>query len=187
MQIISGTARGIFLEVPKGDTVRPTSARARKALFDSLGPWEGLRVADFFAGSGALGLEAASRGAAEVVFVEEQIRHMAVIEKNIAKGVKTGIESRFFPIRYNVFSLTTLPLVPDIILADPPYDRSAGFLPKLLEMPLLESMPEGTRCVWEIPDSAPELKAFTGIGTWETEALRNYGSVWFLILKRRKD
>ena len=68
MEIISGLARGVQLTVPPGETVRPTAARARKALFDSLGDLAGTRVADLCAGAGGLGLEAASRGAAEAVF-----------------------------------------------------------------------------------------------------------------------
>ncbi|MFA7231106.1 MAG: RsmD family RNA methyltransferase, partial [Victivallaceae bacterium] len=90
MQIIAGTARSIILTVPKGLAVRPTSVRARKALFDSLGSLSGLKVVDFFAGSGALGLEAASRGASEVAFVENARLHCQVIEGNIAKVIKAG-------------------------------------------------------------------------------------------------
>ena len=70
MNIISGKARRILLTVPKGMAVRPTSVRARKALFDSLGDFSGANVVDLFSGSGSLGLEAASRGAAKVVMVE---------------------------------------------------------------------------------------------------------------------
>ena len=82
MQIIAGCARGMELETPPGLGVRPTAVRARKALFDSLGEWRGRRVLDLFAGSGALGLEAASRGAALLVAVEQENLHFRVLTRN---------------------------------------------------------------------------------------------------------
>ena len=85
-RIIAGEARGRRLVAPKGETTRPTSDRAKEAIFSS---WstrfglEGTRVLDLFAGSGALGLEAASRGARSVVLVENDPNAIAAIEKNI--------------------------------------------------------------------------------------------------------
>ena len=71
MNIISGIARGIVIEAPKGLSVRPTSARAKKSLFDSYRDWTGKTVVDLYAGTGAFGLEAASRGAVNIFFVEK--------------------------------------------------------------------------------------------------------------------
>ena len=70
MNIIAGIARGVELSVPDTMQVRPTSGRARKALFDSLGDFSGLHILDLFSGSGALALESASRGAAAITMLE---------------------------------------------------------------------------------------------------------------------
>jgi 16S rRNA (guanine966-N2)-methyltransferase len=79
MRIVAGQWRGRKLLAPEGDTTRPTADRTRETLFSMLtsrlGSFEGLRVADLFAGSGALGLEALSRGAAHAMFAEQDPRH----------------------------------------------------------------------------------------------------------------
>ncbi|MBR2364703.1 MAG: RsmD family RNA methyltransferase, partial [Lentisphaeria bacterium] len=103
MEIAGGIARGTVLEVPGGMDVRPTSIRARRALFDSLGDLSGKRVCDLFAGSGALGLEAVSRGAAGLVSVEAAPSSIAVIRKNmqnVAKRLDWEVDnSHFSPMR----------------------------------------------------------------------------------------
>ena len=89
MRIISGEWRSRPLVAPKGDTTRPTADRTRETLFSMLtsrlGSFEDLRVLDLFAGSGALGLEALSRGAAHCTFVEQDHLALDALEKNIAK------------------------------------------------------------------------------------------------------
>ncbi|CAN5264520.1 16S rRNA (guanine(966)-N(2))-methyltransferase RsmD [soil metagenome] len=109
MRIISGIYRGRALIAPKGDTTRPTADRTREALFSMLvsrlGSFEGLRVLDLFAGSGALGLEALSRGAASCTFVEQDGDAITALKINIAKmmGDEPGANgfvrkpSRIFP------------------------------------------------------------------------------------------
>jgi 16S rRNA (guanine966-N2)-methyltransferase len=93
MRIISGLYRGRPLVAPKGDTTRPTADRTREALFSMLtsrlGSFEGLRVLDLFAGSGALGLEALSRGAASCTFVEQDGDAITALKTNIAKIIGT--------------------------------------------------------------------------------------------------
>src|SRR3954463_12948610 len=88
MRIIAGRWRGRPLLAPTGQATRPTADRAREALFSMLasrlGSFEGLRVADLFAGSGALGLEALSRGAAHCTFVETDRAALDAIRRNIA-------------------------------------------------------------------------------------------------------
>lgn len=92
MRIIAGAWRGRRLVAPDGDTTRPTADRARQALFDRLAhaPWagremlEGAGVLDAFAGTGALGLEALSRGAANAVFIERDRRALAALRANVA-------------------------------------------------------------------------------------------------------
>ena len=99
MRIISGTWRSRPLIAPKGDTTRPTADRTRETLFSMLtsrlGSFEGLQVLDLFSGSGALGLEALSRGAAHCVFVEQDKATLDALESNISKLGARGL-MRFF-------------------------------------------------------------------------------------------
>ena len=124
MRIIAGAWRGRPLEAPPGDATRPTSDRAREGLFSMLasrlGSFEDLRVADLFAGSGALGFEALSRGAAEVVFVEQDRAAAAAIRRNADKlGASVAL--------LNTSALTLPPSPPfDLILTDPPYSPGSG-------------------------------------------------------------
>ena len=91
MNIIAGKARNLELLVPRGMEIRPTAGRARKALFDSLGPLDGTCVIDLCSGSGAPALEAASRGAAAVVAVEKDPEHVKVIRANADRVLTTGV------------------------------------------------------------------------------------------------
>ena len=124
MRIIAGKWRGRPLEAPPGSATRPTADRVRETLFSMLasrlGSFEDLRVADLFAGSGALGLEALSRGAASAVFVESDANAAAAIRRNVAK---LGASARVI-----VGSALALPRSEafDLILADPPYAAGAG-------------------------------------------------------------
>ena len=99
MRISGGQARGILLVVPKGDAVRPATDSMRQAAFSSLGAFVvGARFLDLFAGSGAYGLEALSRGAAGGVFVEKNAKAAACLRRNLAAVCKslgrdeTGVE-----------------------------------------------------------------------------------------------
>lgn len=132
MRIISGIAGGIRLTPPKNADVRPTTDRVKESIFGVLGDLRGLRVLDLFAGSGALGLEALSRGAEEVIFVENNIRHIRLIEENLA-AVKKAMGGQFTQarvLRGDASRITTLPAMIDsrfdIILADPPYQGNPG-------------------------------------------------------------
>lgn len=84
IRIIAGSRRGRRIKVPVKGEVRPTGDRVREAIFDALGPVDGLRILDLFAGSGAMGLEALSRGAGRCVFVESDREVAAVLRANIA-------------------------------------------------------------------------------------------------------
>lgn len=126
MRIIAGEWRGRKLVSPAGMATRPTGDRVRETLFSMLasrlGSFEGLRVADLYAGSGALGLEALSRGAAFACFVERDARALAAIRDNIdalQAAERTQILSR---------SADTLPPLEtfDLVLADPPYAAESG-------------------------------------------------------------
>lgn len=124
MRIIAGKWRGRTIEAPPGQATRPTADRVRETLFSMLasrlGSFEDLRVADLFAGSGALGFEALSRGAATATFVESDAKASATIRGNAAKlGADVqilGSSSLALP-RSQPF---------DLIFADPPYTTGAG-------------------------------------------------------------
>jgi 16S rRNA (guanine966-N2)-methyltransferase len=132
-RIIAGTAGGRRLKVPASG-VRPTGDRAREGLFNSLGSLldlSGARVLDLYAGSGALGLEALSRGAAEVVFVESGPRVLPVLRANLAAvGLPGG--------RVVAGSVPTVvagpaPAAFDVVLADPPYSTPVDEVVAVLE------------------------------------------------------
>ncbi|MBX7500006.1 16S rRNA (guanine(966)-N(2))-methyltransferase RsmD [Qipengyuania sp. YG27] len=127
MRIVAGEWRGRKLVAPKGDLTRPTGDRTRETLFSMLasrlGSFERLSVADLFAGSGALGLEALSRGAASCLFVEQDSAAIKAIRANI-----DAFEART---RSTVQQASVMSLGPakqphDLILLDPPYDTGAG-------------------------------------------------------------
>ncbi len=127
LRIIAGEWRGRKLQAPAGDTTRPTADRTRETLFSMLvsriGDFDGLAVADLFAGSGALGLEALSRGAASCIFVEQDAAALRALRANIAN-------LRAAP-QCDVRASSVLALGPakaplDLILLDPPYNSGAG-------------------------------------------------------------
>src|SRR5947209_13171996 len=124
MRVIAGSAGGLRLEVPK-NAVRPTMDRVKAAIFSSLGEAiVGARVLDLFAGTGALGIEALSRGAAAVLFVEESRAASAAIERNLkrTKFAATVRQQEVF-----AFLRSAQPREPfTIIFADPPYEKTAG-------------------------------------------------------------
>ena len=122
-RIIGGSAGGRRLETPKGDATRPTSDRVREALFSAVESWcgtlAGLRVLDLYAGSGALGLEACSRGAAHALLVERDRRTAAVISTNVRTLGLTGARVVTGAVRTVLASAPDQPY--DLVLADPPY------------------------------------------------------------------
>lgn len=133
MRIIGGSRRGMKLaEVGEGDAaahLRPTSDRVREAIFNLLinahgNPVSGARVLDLFAGTGALGLEALSRGAAEVVFVDDGAKALGLMKSNIAKLRAAG-ETRI--LRQNATRLGPNPGAPfGLVFLDPPYGKGLG-------------------------------------------------------------
>lgn len=125
MRIVAGKHRGARLTAPEGLEVRPTSERAREALFNILEggrftlSLRGARVLDLFAGSGALGLEALSRGAAQVVFVENGAAALAALRANITTLRAAGVTHvREFDA---TCFLERTPQPADLVLMDPPY------------------------------------------------------------------
>ena len=126
MRIVSGIYGGRRLVAPKGDIARPTQDRVREAWFSILGAEvEGARVLDLFAGSGALGLEALSRGAASADFIEKARASLIALAANIeALGVREVAKIRKGDALKVVESLEAGSY--DLVFADPPYDLGAG-------------------------------------------------------------
>lgn len=125
MRIIAGQWRGRPLVAPKGDATRPTADRTRETLFSMLtsrlGSFDGLAVGDFFAGSGALGYEALSRGAASCLFVEQD---KAALDAIRANGERLGVRPDVRP--GSVLSLGPAPKPLELLFMDPPYQSGAG-------------------------------------------------------------
>ncbi len=134
MRIVAGKHRGARIFAPKGRDTRPTSDRVREAAFNLIGPVDDAAVLDLFAGSGAMGLEALSRGAASAVFVESDRDACRVIDRNIEKLRVTGARVVQQDARQ---ALAMDRRAYELILCDPPYaypghDRLAAYLPRVL-------------------------------------------------------
>lgn len=127
MRIIAGEWRRRPLVAPKGDATRPTADRTRETLFSMLasrmGSFEGLRVADLFAGSGALGLEALSRSAASCLFVEQDAAAIRALRQNIAA---LRAQPQCDVIAGSVMNLGQARTPLDLVMLDPPYGTGAG-------------------------------------------------------------
>jgi 16S rRNA (guanine966-N2)-methyltransferase len=119
VRIIGGEHRGTRIAAPKGSDTRPTGDRVREAAFNLVGPLEGSTVLDLFAGSGALGLEALSRGAASAVFVDSDRDACRTIERNLEKLRLTGAAVLC---RDALQALALEQRTYDLVLCDPPYD-----------------------------------------------------------------
>ncbi|AOS43776.1 Ribosomal RNA small subunit methyltransferase D [Lacunisphaera limnophila] len=133
MRITGGLARGIPLTLPKGDAVRPATDAMRQAVFSSLAARvEGARFLDLFAGSGAYGLEALSRGAAGGIFVEKDARTAGFIRQNLAAVCKSlGRTTDGLQVVTADATLVQPGEPPDLVFIDPPYDLIAAVGPKL--------------------------------------------------------
>ncbi|WP_093413443.1 16S rRNA (guanine(966)-N(2))-methyltransferase RsmD [Saccharopolyspora flava] len=132
-RIVAGSAGGRRLEVPPKGT-RPTSERVREAVFNSLETMldiDGARVLDLYGGSGALGLEALSRGAGHATFVESDRRAAQILKRNAATlGFR---DVRVEQAKAETLTASPAPEPFDVVLADPPYDLSAELLQRVLD------------------------------------------------------
>jgi 16S rRNA (guanine966-N2)-methyltransferase len=169
MRIVAGTAGGRRIEAPTGRATRPTTDRVRESIFNALGSLdavEGARVLDLFAGSGALGLEALSRGAAHCTFVDADRRSIEVVHGNLtalaldARAVVTVSEATDFLRGAGHF---------DLVLLDPPYDYD-GWEALLARINGDLAVIESDRIV----DVGPQ---------WETVRTRTYGSTVVLFAR----
>ena len=125
MRVIAGALRGRRLVAPRGRETRPTSDRVREALCMMLEPWQGLRVVDLYAGSGALGIEALSRGAGFVDFVESSRHALVALERNLeALGLTEQAVVWRLVLPSGLKRLQPVLEQADIVLMDPPYGGS---------------------------------------------------------------
>ena len=138
MRIIAGERKGHTIFAPRGRDTRPTSDRVRENVFNIVAPWvEDARVLDVYAGSGAMGLEALSRGAAAVVFVESDADAVRAIERNLDKLRLTGARVVRADASTGLAQEVTAGRKYDLVLVDPPYtmtdyDTLARYLPRVL-------------------------------------------------------
>jgi 16S rRNA (guanine966-N2)-methyltransferase len=139
VRIIAGSRRGHTIYAPPGRDTRPTSDRVRENTFNLIGPVDGASVLDLFAGSGALGLEALSRGAASAVFVESDRDAVGAIERNLDKLRLTGATVLRRDALQALAADASAARKYDLVLVDPPYDRYddmqttlARYLPEVL-------------------------------------------------------
>ena len=183
MRITGGIHRGRILKVPDGLEVRPTQDRVREALFNILmHDIAGARFLDVFAGSGAVGLEAMSRGAASVTFVERSPRHIAYIKSNAAM-LKLAPEIIQADAYQYLAGFSGSPF--DIVYADPPYalGEEQGFetvLKNLAERNVLK--PEGLF----IAETTFRMSA-TDLPGWDLCRDREYGKTRLIIWRRKAD
>jgi 16S rRNA (guanine966-N2)-methyltransferase len=182
MRVIAGTAGGIRLDVPRTN-VRPTMDRVKAAIFSSLGEKViGARVLDLFAGTGALGIEALSRGAASAWFVDHDPAAIAVIERNLAR---TKMEGRVRAQDVFVFLRSVQARESfQIIFADPPYEKTKSggeFTSLLLGDPQLAAMLEasGTFVLEKRPSEQMPPTPW-----WNITRARTYGATEVLFLQR---
>jgi 16S rRNA (guanine966-N2)-methyltransferase len=130
VRVVAGRYKGRRLHAPPGQTTRPTADRVREALFQVLGPLDGLHALDLFAGSGALGIEALSRGARAAVFVERDARALATLRRNVeplGEGARVvRADALAFLGRWDGEPF-------DLVLCDPPYSSAARLGARLSE------------------------------------------------------
>jgi 16S rRNA (guanine966-N2)-methyltransferase len=183
MRIIAGRFRGRRLLVPPGRAIRPTGERAREALFDVLEhgapPVRGARFLDLFCGTGAIGLEAHSRGAAEVLLIEHDRAALKVAQANVARlGAPPGV--RF--LARDASRLGPAPHPFDLIFLDPPY-RSGLAEVTLGTLAQGDWLAANARVIVELAASA-DLDLPAG---YALERERRYGNTKFLFLHRSKN
>lgn len=180
-RVIGGSAGGRRLRTPPGEGTRPTSDRVREALFSAVqawaGTWEGLRVLDLYAGSGALGLEAWSRGAEAVTLVEHERRAIAVIELNARDlGAPVDLRAR---------AVDAVLAVPppasdryDLVLMDPPYPLDEDELAEVLAALADGWLAPDALVVVERGSRSPEPRWPAQVEAWRS---RRYGetTLWY--------
>lgn len=169
MRVVAGALGGRRLVSPEGRTTRPTTDRVREAIFNSLGSWglvEGALVADLYAGSGAVGIEAISRGAEHCTFVERDRVALRALEDNVDE-LELGARARV--LRSDALGVAAT-LDVDLVFADPPYDFN--------DWELLAERVDAPLFIAESGRSLPELDG------WTVAREKRYGRTWVTFLER---
>lgn len=179
MRVVAGTLRGRTIAAPSGRLTRPTTDRTREAMFNSLaslGVVDGAAVADLFAGSGALGIEALSRGAASCTFVETDASALAAIRENVRR---LGLSDRSDVVVARVESAMRMLHDLDLVLVDPPYDfEEWGALMEGLEKAV-------TREAVIVVESGRDVEGrLTESGRWGVVRAKRYGRTWVTFLRQ---
>jgi 16S rRNA (guanine(966)-N(2))-methyltransferase RsmD len=157
MRIIAGSRKGARLFAPKGHDTRPTGDRVREAAFNLIGPVEGADVLDLFAGSGAMGLEALSRGARRAVLVESDRQAAAAAVRNVEKLGLAGATVLRDDARRKLADDARTGRRYDLVLIDPPYRMLASLLPTLAVYLPTVVTPDGLVVVESAAQEEPEL------------------------------
>ena len=175
MRVVAGTLRGRPIVAPEGEATRPTTDRAREATFNalvSLGAVEEAKVVDLFAGSGAMGIEALSRGASSCTFLERDRKALDSIRYNIKTLQLTDNTTVLSgDVMTNVVALRNV----DLVLADPPYDFDRWA--DLLTVLNLVIAPGGV----VVTESGREIQPPEG---WQVVRSKRYGRAWVAFLQR---
>ncbi len=175
MRVVAGNLRGRPIVAPEGEATRPTTDRAREATFNSLvslGAVEGAKVVDLFAGSGAMGIEALSRGAASCAFLERDRNALDSIRYNIKTLQLTDNTTVLSgDVMTHVVALRNV----DLVLADPPYDFDRWT--DLLTVLNLVLAPGGV----VVTESGREIQPPEG---WQIVRSKRYGRAWVAFLQR---
>lgn len=186
MRIITGKARGVRLETLAGDATRPTSERAKEAVFSMLQfSLEGRRVLDLFAGSGQMGLEAVSRGAAKAVLVDASRDAIGVITRNAERAkLKEAVDIVRSEAEGFLASRKAEPF--HLVFLDPPY--AAGFLPKILSLLLSRGwLTTGALIVAEAAEKADVFGGDDALAKrFDVLKESRYGAAYIMILKEKE-
>jgi 16S rRNA (guanine966-N2)-methyltransferase len=172
MRVVAGELRGRKFDAPPGTDTRPTTDKVREAVFNALGSLDVVRdavVVDLFAGSGGMGIEALSRGAAEVVFVERDRNASRVLHANL-RALDLTSRSR---VQHGDALAVARGLRADLVIADPPYDFDQW--PDLLEAvdaPVL------------VAEAGRPLDELDGRAGWSVTRSRRYGRTWISFFER---
>jgi 16S rRNA (guanine966-N2)-methyltransferase len=179
MRIIAGKARGLRLATPSNYHVRPTADRVKEALFSILGDLEGAIIVDGFAGTGALGCEALSRGAARCYFFDKSGEAVETVEENIRR-IKGAGQALVEKCGFEVGFSRHLEDEPDLFFLDPPYGSGLAYK-ALIAMAENPRVTEGALAVVEtgVEESRPKVEG------WTLEDEREYGRTRLLFYYRR--
>ena len=190
MRIVAGAWRGQPLKQPPENITRPTTDRVREALFSAIESrvdFEGLRVLDAFAGSGALGLEALSRGAAHATFCEVNGKVLPVLKANVA--AMRGAAPRAIVMRADVLKRPPMPSAPfDLVLLDPPYAVPAADVAALVQAldeagalasDALVHYEHAKKDTSAVQDSFEKIQ-------WDTVVAKHYGDIAFELYRRNR-